>query len=115
MSKGAESRKQKPAPPAGEWPRQLLAAEQPPDSQPALRQTPPLATLTATTPPPPTIEHPRRLTTSLTPTTAPPMKKPKHDLPTTKPGTNVFPPGGQTQLKKSKQPKAQYSKTRRWL
>ena len=34
------------------------------------------------------------------------MKKPKHDPPTTKPRTNVFPPGGQTQQKKSKQPKA---------
>ena len=81
MSKGTENMTKTPTPLAGEWPRQLLAAERPHTSLPALHQTTPPPTLTTTTPPPTTIEFKRRPTTS-TPVIMPPKKMPSlPDLP----------------------------------
>ena len=74
MSKGAENRTKKHAPPAGEWPRQPLAAEKPANSQPALRHTAPPPTATVTSPAAPTVTDQRPPSTKPSPT-MPPLKK----------------------------------------
>ena len=91
MSKGAESRKKKPAPPAGEWPRQPLPAERPPKChsalptqkptrQLALCQTVPPPTVTITSPAPLTVTY-QRPPTQPSPTMPPAKKMPRLEPP----------------------------------
>ena len=91
MSKRAESRKKKPAPPASEWSRQPLSAERPPKchsvlstqkptKQPYLRQTAPPPTVMITSPAPPTVTY-QRPPTQPSPTMPPAKKMPRLEPP----------------------------------
>ena len=91
MSKEAESRTKKPAPPAGEWPRQLqpaerppichsaLPTEKPPTSHCALCQTAPPATVTIISPTAPTVNYQCTQTTKPSPTMPPAKKMPQRE------------------------------------